>query len=115
MRTRILKAVVSGVCPTHLKLILRWLQQYMNVLEKLLEANKTGWFVGGKVTIADLRTHQVVAWLKSGILDGLPTTLLDAYPLLCANHDKVEALPQIVAWRAKHGTKYDTFKFVPEN
>jgi glutathione S-transferase len=87
----------------------------LNVLEKLLEANKTGWFVGDKVTIADLRSHQVISWFKMGILDGIPTAILDVYPLLCANHDKVEALPQVVAWRAKHGKSYETFDFVPEN
>ncbi len=86
----------------------------MNVLEKLLEANKTGWFVGDKVTVADLRTHQLVGWLKGGILDGVPPTCVDAYPMLAANWDKIEALPKVVAWRAKYGKQYENFEFIPE-
>jgi glutathione S-transferase len=88
--------------------------QYMNVFENFLKANKTGWFVGEKVTIADLRAHQLVGWLKGGILDGVPPTCVDAYPMLSANFDKVEALPKVVAWRAKYGKKYETFDFKPE-
>jgi glutathione S-transferase len=84
-------------------------------LEKLLEANKTGWFVGDKLTIADLRAQHLVAWLQGGILDGIPTTCMEAYPMLGAVYVKVEALPQIVAWRAKYGKKYETFDYVPEN
>jgi len=87
---------------------------FLSVLEKRLDENKSGWFVGDKVTIADLRVHQLVAWLTSGILDGIPTDCLDSsYPLLKANYERVEALPAIAAFRAKYGNKYKTFDYTP--
>ena len=88
-------------------------RQFLSVLEQRLDENKSGWFVGDQVTIADLRAHQVVSWLMSGILDGIPANAMDTYPLLKALHDKVEALPAIVAFRSKYGTKYTTFDYVP--
>jgi glutathione S-transferase len=79
----------------------------------MLDTNKTGWLVGDSVTIADFRAHQIVSWLTSGVLDGVPVTSMDAYPLLKALHDAVEALPAIAAFRAKYGKKYSTFDYVP--
>jgi glutathione S-transferase len=78
-----------------------------------LVANKTGWFVGEKPTIADLRAHHTVGWLTGGVLDGIATTCLDPYPMLKALHGKVEALPEVEAFRAKHGTKYTDFDYTP--
>jgi glutathione S-transferase len=110
--------VISRAYPTHIYYTINEFSvsffQYMSVLEKLLEANKTGWFVGDKVTVADLRSHQLVGWLKGGSLDGIPPTCVDAYPMLVANWDKIEALPKVVAWRAKYGKPYETFEFIPE-
>jgi glutathione S-transferase len=82
-------------------------------LEKRLDGNKTGWFVGDKVTIADIRAHQLVAWLMGGILDGIPADCIDTYPLLKAMHDNVEALPAIAAFRSKYGKKYTNFDYSP--
>jgi glutathione S-transferase len=91
-----------------------WLQ-YLNILEKQLETNnKKGWLVGDKPSIADLRAHAILKWLSAGILDGIPTDLLDKTPLLKALVDKVEAIPQVVAFRAKYGAPpYKDFDFVP--
>ena len=83
------------------------------MLEKRLAANGSGWFVGDSVTIADLRAHQLVAWLVSGLLDGIPANCMEGYPLLLAVHDKVEALPAIAAYRAQYGTKYGNFDYQP--
>jgi glutathione S-transferase len=87
--------------------------QYLKIFENMLVANKTGWFVGDKPTIADLRAHHMSGWLTSGVLDGIPTTCLDAYPMLKALHGKVEALPQVEAFRTEHGSKYTDFDYTP--
>lgn len=79
----------------------------------MVDSNKSGWLVGDDVSIADLRAHQVISWLMSGILDGVPSNCMDAYPLLKALHDRVEALPAIAAFRSKYGKKYTTFDYVP--
>lgn len=88
---------------------------FLSILEKKLDQNNTtGWFVGDKPTIADFRVHQIVAWLLAGILDGIPTTCMDAYPLLKAHHDKIEALPAVTAFRKEHGKKYSAdFHYKP--
>lgn len=85
----------------------------MKVLEKRLGASKSGWFVGDNLTIADLRAHQLISWVASGILDGIPASTMDAYPLLKALHDKIEELPAVAAFRSQYGTKYNTFDYVP--
>ena len=88
--------------------------QYCKTFEDMLVKNKSGWFVGDSVTIADLKAHHFLNWLSGGILDGIPTTCLDAYPTLKAVIAKVEDLPQVVAFRAKHGKKYGAdFDFIP--
>ena len=77
--------------------------------------NKTGYFVGDKPTIADLRAHHLMSWLQSGVFDGIEPSRMDSYPMLKALVEKVEALPAVAAWRAKYGKVYDAFDFVPES
>lgn len=63
------------------------LPEWANYLENLLVKNgSTGFAVGSKLTVADLKLYWIIDWLNSGILDGIPTTLFDK----CAN---------ILAWR----------------
>lgn len=67
-------------------------------LEDMLEANGTGWFVGSKPTIADVTVLAQLRWLKRGILDGIPPTCVDSYPLLSAFFERASAVPEIRAW-----------------
>ena len=69
--------------------------------------------MGDKPTIADLRVHQVIQWFTSGVLDGIPETCLDDFPSLKALYDAIEALPQVVDFRTKHGHKYTDFDYTP--
>jgi len=49
--------------------------------QRLIENNgKTGFFVGDTLTIADLKLFYIAVLLTSGKLDGVPNTILDAYP-----------------------------------
>lgn len=43
-----------------------------------------------------------IVHLKAGILDGIPTTIIDSYPSILALHDSVMAEPKILAFIAKH-------------
>lgn len=67
-------------------------------IEKQLESNGTGYCVGPGVTIGDLAVWKLSDWLTSGLLDGIPTTVADLYPLLLAHHDRIAAEPKIVEW-----------------
>lgn len=54
------------------------------------------------MTIADIMMAYRVQGLKSGVLDGIPTDIVDAYPSLSALHATVVAEPKIAAFIAKH-------------
>jgi glutathione S-transferase len=84
---------------------------YFSHFEKVLKENGTGWLVGKKVTIADIQLHRVPTWVMSGMLDGIPKDLVDGYPLVKAHHERIEALPEVVVWRANHPTPYTNFEF----
>jgi glutathione S-transferase len=65
-------------------------------LEELLENEKGDWFVGKKITIADLAIWRLLGWLTSGMVDYIPNTLLSNFPNLkrvCSNvgnHSKIK-------------------------
>lgn len=71
--------------------------------EKLLVNNgSTGFIVGNELTVADLKLYWIVDWLSCGMLDGIPTTLFDAYPTIVSWRRNIEAvrearLPEIEA------------------
>lgn len=44
--------------------------------------NKSGWYCGNALTIADLKVWELLSWITSGILDGIPKTILKDLPLL---------------------------------
>jgi glutathione S-transferase len=53
---------------------------WMTCLERLLIANgSTGFIVGNNLTIADLKLYWIIDWLTMGILDGIPTNLIDSF------------------------------------
>ena len=68
-----------------------------NVEKYLCAQNSEGWAVGSSLSIADLKIYQVVKWIKSGTLDGIPGSILDAYPRTTsifecvANDERVKA------------------------
>jgi glutathione S-transferase len=64
-------------------------------------ASGTGYFCGSTATIADCTMLPAFRMLKSGRLDGIPTTVLDAYPNITAFVDRMHELPAIKAHYAK--------------
>ena len=44
----------------------------------------------------------IVGWLRSGILDHIPPTVLDPFPKLNRVHDAVRDHARIKAWYARH-------------
>jgi glutathione S-transferase len=72
------------------------LPYWMACFERLLEANgNTGFIVGDNLSIADLKLYWIIDWLTSGILDGIPTTLVDAFE-------------NVLAWRKNIATVRET-------
>lgn len=85
------EALVNGSIPVYL----RWLEQK-------LQAAGGEYFVGGALSIADLRVFVDVRTLNSGRLDHIPTDLVEkTAPLLNQHMARIAALPAIAAYYAQ--------------
>jgi glutathione S-transferase len=95
----------------------RWLNtdmpKYLGAMENALEASMSGWLVGESVTIADILLYTQLTWIGGGILDGIPTSVLDDYPYCVALMEKVKSIDKIKEWMEKYPKPYGTFDFKP--
>ena len=78
------------------KLLPRWFRY----LENLLLEDDSSWFVE-KMTIADIAMWRLLGWLKSGIIDGIPTSIVDDFPKLKNVHYQVHNHPKVQEWMMK--------------
>ena len=79
------------------KLLPRWFRY----LENILSESTSDWFVENKMTIADIAMWRLLGWLVSGIIDGIPTTIVDSYPKLKNIHTNVHHHPKVQEWMLK--------------
>ena len=80
------------------KLLPRWFNYLENLLQK---ENNSRWFVNNKMSIADIAIWRLLGWLKSGMLDGIPTNICDPYPKLNYIHTSVHNHPKVQEWMFK--------------
>lgn len=67
-----------------------------------MEKQIKGPFAGGSdISVADIKVFIVAGWLKGGILDHIPTNVLDGFPKLEKLYESVKAHPKVVAWYAR--------------
>ena len=78
------------------KLLPRWFRY----LEHLLSEDDSTWFVE-KMTIADIAIWRLLGWLSSGIIDGIPTSVVDDFPKLKNIHHQVHTHPKVQEWMLK--------------
>ena len=78
------------------KLLPRWFKY----LENLLSEDDSTWFVE-KMTIADIAMWRLLGWLTSGIIDGIPTSVVDEFPKLKNIHHQVHTHPKVQEWMLK--------------
>ena len=79
------------------------LPKWLGFMETLLENNgKTGYFVDDSLTVADLAAWRLCGWISGGIIDGIPETILDAFPLLNAHQNHISNLPKVAEWLEKN-------------
>ena len=79
------------------------LPQWLGFMETLLEDNgKTGYFVNDSLTVADLAAWRLCGWISGGIIDGIPETILDDFPLLNTHHINISNLPKVAEWLGKN-------------
>ena len=78
------------------KLLPRWFRY----LENLLSEDESTWFVE-KMSIADVAIWRLLGWLISGIIDGIPTSIIDDFPKLKNVHHQVHTHPKVQEWMLK--------------
>ena len=79
------------------------LPHWLSFMETLLEDNgKTGYFVDDSLTVADLAAWRLCGWISGGIIDGIPETILDTFPLLNRHLNHISNLPKIAEWLEKN-------------
>ena len=78
------------------KLLPRWFRY----LENLLLEDDSIWFVE-KMTIADIAMWRLLGWLTSGIIDGIPTSIVNDFPKLKNIHHQVHTHPKVQEWMLK--------------
>ena len=78
------------------KLLPRWFRY----LENLLSEDDSTWFVE-KMTIADIAMWRLLGWLTSGIIDSIPTSVVDEFPKLKNIHHQVHTHPKVQEWMLK--------------
>ncbi|MDC1296612.1 glutathione S-transferase family protein, partial [Alphaproteobacteria bacterium] len=84
------------------KLTNKLLPRWFNYLEKILhKEEKSKWFVGNKMSIADISIWRLLGWIKSGMLDGIPKEICDNYPKLNAIYLEVHKYPKTQEWMIK--------------
>jgi prostaglandin-H2 D-isomerase / glutathione transferase len=87
---------------------------HLGYLENALKSNKSGWLVGDNVTIADLCMYGYTSYLTSGVVDHVPVDLLSkSYPAIFAHGQKINAIPEVVAWCENYPKPYGTFDYTP--
>ena len=79
------------------------LPHWLGFMETLLKKNgKTGYFVNDSLTVADLAAWRLCGWISGGVIDGIPQTILDAFPLLNEHHNNISNLPKVAEWLGKN-------------
>ena len=95
----------------------RWLDKtlprFLGFIEKKISENSSGWVVGESISIADLALYCELNWFTGGILDGIPTNVLDAYPACTQLMQKVKGHEGVKKWTDKYSKPYGTFDYVP--
>jgi len=61
------------------------------------------WLISlNKITsVADLAVWRLCGWISGGVIDGIPTNLLEGFPLLSVHQMKISNLPKVMEWVKK--------------
>ena len=77
----------------------RHLPKWFRYLENLNKQNEQSiYFVGKDLTIADLAIWRLLGWLTSGLLDGVPTNILEPYSNLIKLRNEIYNNPKVIKW-----------------
>lgn len=78
-----------------------WLTVFLQGLDKLLARGGGQYFADNRLTIADVKAFTQIRSLRSGLLDHVPTDLVDRLaPALAEHQARIEAEPPVIAYYA---------------
>jgi len=73
--------------------------RYLTQLQARLQAAGGEYFADGRLTVADLKVFNMTRWLRSGVLDHIPTDIVDRVaPLLSKHFAHIASLPKVVEY-----------------
>lgn len=83
--------LATGAIPRHLE-----------QLQARLKAGGGEYFADKRLTVADLKVHQWVRWLRTGVLDHIPKDIVEQHaPLLVKHFERVAGHPKVVEYYAR--------------
>eukprot|EP00922_Rhytidocystis_sp_ex-Travisia-forbesii_P069589 GHVS01103913.1.p1 GENE.GHVS01103913.1~~GHVS01103913.1.p1 ORF type:complete len:227 (+),score=21.69 GHVS01103913.1:193-873(+) len=75
---------------------------YFEAFDKLAKkSGSNGHFVGNKLSVADLHVFVLVSWINGGVLDGIPTNLMENTPHLAKVVKQTGMHPKVMEFNAK--------------
>ena len=77
------------------------LPKYFGYLEDILNANNSSWFVGDKMSIADIAVWSLLGWIASGILDDISPEIINPFEGLKKLYIEVNNNPRVREWKIK--------------
>ena len=75
------------------------LPKYFGYLERILEENDSGWFVGDEITVADIAVWSLLGWIAQGVLDGIPHDLSKPFERLTSLYNAMGRMPKVQEWK----------------
>ena len=86
-----------------------FIPKWLKPLEAILAKRGNGWFAGSSVTFADLAIMCALDWLQEPLEMSFKDMnnaaerkkILDDYPLVKANYQKINEVPFVVEWKKK--------------
>ena len=75
------------------------LPKYFGYLERILEENDSGWFVGDEMTVADIAVWSMLGWIAQGVLDNIPSSLPKTFERLTRLYNAMGRMPKVQEWK----------------
>ena len=66
-----------------------------------IHAKNSNWFVGGKISGADIAVWGLLGWITSGVLDDIPKGVINPFKRLKKLYNEVSQNPRVREWKIK--------------
>ena len=77
------------------------LPEYFGYLENILADNNSHWFIGDKMSIADIAIWRLMGWITSGVIDDIPKDILNPFKNLNKLYNEVKEDHHVGEWMLK--------------